>query len=302
MPPTDLQFGFQLTPTADHAVQMDLVRTAEECGLDLVGVQDHPYAPGLVDALPLIAVLAQRCERLRFFPDVASLPLRPPAMLATTIATLDRLSGGRMELGLGAGGYWTAIARMGVERLSGGEAVDALEEGLAIIRALWRDDDQPVTIEGRHHRVEDLRPGPPPAHPVRIWLGAQGPRMLRLTGQVADGWAAPIARYLPYEDWAGANATIDRAARDAGRDPRAVLRIAQLVGTVSDTVGSADAREGDDPVRGTPGQWVELLVRLATEQPFRAFVLWPEQECPAQVRRFAEQVVPRVRDRLRAVE
>lgn len=294
----DLAFGVQLTPTADLAAHRELVQVAEAEGLDLVGVQDHPYVPDFVETFSLIATLLAETERLRFFPDVANLPLRPPAMLAKAAASLDVLSGGRFELALGSGGYPPAIASMGGVHRRPAEAVEALEEAVALLRRLWSDDGQPVDFHGHHYAVAGARPGPPPAHPIGVWLGSQGPRMLHLAGRVADGWAAPIAPYLPYERWPQANALIDAGARAAGRDPGDVWRVAQLVGTVADQPGPAEARAGDDPVRGTPDQWAELIARLASEQPFRGFVLWPEDPSAEQITRFAGEVVPRARTRL----
>lgn len=294
----DLQFGIQLTPTLDVEAQRRIVDTAEADGLDLVGVQDHPYVPTMVDALTLIAELAGRTQRLRFFPDVASLPLRPAPMLAKVAASLDHLSGGRFELGLGAGGYWSAITALGAEHLSPPERVAALREAVEVLRAAWRANGTAVRHDGPHYRIAGVRTGPAPAHPIGIWLGAQGPRTLRLTGEVADGWAAPIAPYLPYEQWPWANALIDEAAEAAGRHARAVVRIAQLVGSVDSRPGDLEVDRGDAPVRGTAEQWSEVIVRLATEQPFRTFVFWPEHESPEQVHRFATEVVPRVRERL----
>ena len=290
----DLQFGFSLTPTTDLAMHDDLVLAAEEGGLDLAGVQDHPYVPTFVDTFSLIATLLARTSRLRFFPDVVTLPLRPPAMLAKTAASLDLLSGGRFELGIGAGGVWDAITSMGVERLTTGAALDALEEAIQIMRALWQPD-RSVRLRGKHYTLDGTPSGPPPAHPVSVWVGAQGPRSLRLTGRIADGWAAPIPSYLHYEKWAEANEIIDEAARAAGRRPEDVLRMAQLVGTVTDGEGDTEARSGAAPVRGTPDQWARLIARLATEQPYRCFVFWPERQSVQQVERFAREVVPAAR-------
>src|SRR5690606_34771174 len=154
-----------------------------------------------VDTFSLVADLLARTERVVVFPDVASLPLRPPATLAKAAATLDRMSGGRFELGLGAGGYWQAVERMGVARRKPAEANAALEESIAILRAMWTPDGGTVRHAGTYYTVDGVRPGPPPAHPIGIWLGSQGPNALRTAGRLADGWAAPIARYLPYEKW-----------------------------------------------------------------------------------------------------
>lgn len=268
---------------------------AEEHGLRLLGIQDHPYVPDYLDTFVLAGTLLAATSRLSVFPDVANLPLRPPAMLAKAAAALDIVSGGRFELAVGAGGYWDAIVRMGVERRSPGEANQALEEAFAIMRALWGTGG-PVRQRGAHYVVDGVRPGPAPAHPIGLWTGATGPKALALTGRIADGWAAPIPSYLPYEQWASANAIIDEAAVAAGRQPGDVRRIAQIVGEITDRPGDIEAERGAAPVRGTADQWAALLSRLATEQPFTSFVFWPERQTLDQVIRFARDVVPAVAD------
>ncbi|MFI6499859.1 LLM class flavin-dependent oxidoreductase [Nonomuraea typhae] len=291
-----MEFGFSLVPTPDIPGHRELVKVAEETGLDLVGVQDHPYAQSQVDAFALIGTLLEHTSRIRFFPDVASLPLRPPAVLANTAATLDLASGGRFELGIGAGGYWRAIATMGVPELKPAQALDALGEAMEIMRTMWRPDQPTVRLSGTYYTVNGTHAGPPPAHPINIWVGAQGPKALRFTGRLADGWAAPIPSYLPYEAWPEANAILDEAARAERRNPADVLRMAQIVGTVTSTPGVLPT-EGADPVRGTPDQWADFLAKLAIEQPFTTFIFWPEHQSVEQVVRFATEVVPLVRQR-----
>ncbi len=119
---------------------------------------------------------------------MANVPLRPPVVLARSAASLDILSGGRVELGLGAGAFWDAIAANGGPSLTPGQGVDALAEAVDIIRAIWDAEGRPVRHRGRHYTVDGADPGPPPAHDIEIWLGAYKPRMLQLTGAKADGW------------------------------------------------------------------------------------------------------------------
>jgi alkanesulfonate monooxygenase SsuD/methylene tetrahydromethanopterin reductase-like flavin-dependent oxidoreductase (luciferase family) len=117
---------------------------------------------------------------------VLNVPLRPPAVLARAAAALDRLSGGRVELGLGAGGFWDAIEAMGAPRLTPGQSVDALEEAIDLMRALWGEGR--VTFEGEHYRLKRANPGPAPRHAIELWIGTYKPRMLALTGREGDGW------------------------------------------------------------------------------------------------------------------
>jgi len=102
----DLLFGLFLTPDAGQPEQiLELARLADTAGLDLLGVQDHPYQPRFLDMWTLLSVVASQTRRIRLFPDVVNLPFRPPAVLARAAASLDILSGGRIELGLGSGAF-----------------------------------------------------------------------------------------------------------------------------------------------------------------------------------------------------
>jgi len=133
-----VRFGWFLVPeAADLGGLVEAARLAERAGFDLIGIQDHPYQRRYLDTFTLLAALATATERVGLFPDVASLPLRHPAMLAKAAASIDLLSGGRFELGLGAGSFWDAIAAMGGPRRSPGEAVEATEEAIALLRLLW---------------------------------------------------------------------------------------------------------------------------------------------------------------------
>jgi alkanesulfonate monooxygenase SsuD/methylene tetrahydromethanopterin reductase-like flavin-dependent oxidoreductase (luciferase family) len=283
----DLHFGY--FPVPEAAQHHELVQQAQLCealGLDLIGIQDHPYQRRFLDTWTLLSFIAARTERIRLFPDVASLPLRPPAVLAKAAASLDVLAGGRVELGLGAGAYWEGVAAMGGPARSRGEAASALEEAVSVIRLVW-SGQRAVTFDGKHYRVRGLHPGPPPAHAIDIWLGAYGPRMLALTGRAADGWV-PSSSYAPPARLKEMNARIDEAAARAGRDPAHLQRLYNVMGRITDgpSGGFLD---------GPPGQWVEQLTGLALEHGMDSFLLAPSEAPEPQLRRFAEEVVPRVR-------
>jgi alkanesulfonate monooxygenase SsuD/methylene tetrahydromethanopterin reductase-like flavin-dependent oxidoreductase (luciferase family) len=279
-------FGLFLVPeAASYPELLRQVEAAERGGLDLIGIQDHPYQRRFLDTFALIADLLARTERLRFFPDVANLPLRPPAVLAKAAASLDAMSGGRFELGLGAGAFWDAIAAMGGPARSPRESVDALEEAIEIIRRSW-GGERSVSFEGSHYTVRGFHPGPPPAHPIGIWLGAYKPRMLALTGRVADGWV-PSLGSRPLEEVAAMARRVDTGASDAGRDPRTIRRVLNVGGMIAD--GPATSR-----LHGPPEHWVETLGELVA-LGFDAFVLWPEEDVLGQVERFASDVAPALR-------
>lgn len=288
----DVRFGFFVSPEATRIDEtLAVARIADEAGLDLLGVQDHPYQRRFLDAWTLIATLLARTERVHVFPDVANLPLRPPAILAKTAASLDALSGGRVELGLGAGAFWPAIAAMGGPDRSRREAAAALTEAVDIIRLLW-SQERSVRYDGDHYRVSGVHPGPPPAHDIGLWLGVGGPRMLALVGRAADGWV-PSNTYIPPERLPAMQERIDRAAREAGRDPAGIRRIYNVMGTV--TTGPATG-----PFAGPVDHWAATLTELVADYGMDAFVFGPEQDDVTQAKRFAHEVVPAAREALAA--
>ena len=111
----DLSFGYFLVPNAADPL-LDTAREVEARGLDLIGVQDHPYQRRYLDTWVLMSMIAAVTSRVGIFPDVANLPLRPPAVMAKAAASIDVLSGGRFEHALGAGGFWDAIEAYGGPR------------------------------------------------------------------------------------------------------------------------------------------------------------------------------------------
>ncbi|HEX3003005.1 MAG TPA: LLM class flavin-dependent oxidoreductase [Angustibacter sp.] len=282
-----LRFGTFLTPLAAAPQRVvELAVLSEQVGLDLVTVQDHPYQARFLDTWTLLSVIAARTERVTVAPNVANLPLRPPVVLARSVATLDLLSGGRVELGLGAGGFAEAITAVGGPTLTAAQRVDALEEALRIVRAVWDEGGaRSIREDGEHYRVHGAHPGPRPAHDVEIWLGAIKPRMLRLTGAHADGWL-PSLGYVGLDALPAMNAAIDAAAADAGRDPADVRRLYNVHG---------DFRgDGRGPLQGPAPVWVEQLAELTLTQGMSTYVLASDD--PDDIRRFAAEVAPGVRE------
>src|SRR3954471_24188122 len=158
-----IELGVFVVPdAAGRDAVVEQVELADRVGLDLVGIQDHPYQRRFLETFALLAFLAARTSRVRLFPDVANLPLRQPAVLAKAAATIDLLSGGRFELGLGAGAFWEAIEAVGGPVRSPGESVEALEEAIAVIRAMW-SGERSVSVGGTHYALAGANTGPPPA-------------------------------------------------------------------------------------------------------------------------------------------
>ncbi len=286
----DLEFGVSVVPLADPPDwAARIARAADRSGLDLVGIQDHPYPRRFLDTWTLIATLVPVTENVRFFPDVANLPLRPPVMLAKSAASLDLLSGGRIEMGLGAGAFWDAVAAMDGPRRSPGEAVRSVEEAIEVMRLVW-SDERSLRFDGEFYSLQGMRPGPQPAHDVGIWVGAYGPRMLDLIGRLADGWV-PSHGHAPPERLPGMHVRIDEAAEKAGRDPGDIRRAYNSSGKIGE--------EGDDPLDGPASRWIETLTDFAIEQGMDTFIFWPSEDHERQTEIFASEVAPAVGEAVR---
>jgi alkanesulfonate monooxygenase SsuD/methylene tetrahydromethanopterin reductase-like flavin-dependent oxidoreductase (luciferase family) len=265
-----IEFGFSIIPLASEYPSLaGTARVADELGFDLLGIQDHPYQWRFLDTWTLISVLAAQTSRIRLFPDVANLPLRPPAVLAKAVASLDVISGGRTELGLGAGGFWQAIGAMGGPIREPGDSISALEEAIQVTRLIW-SGNRGLRFNGNFYSLNGVNSGPRPAHKVEIWLGVYKPRGLALTGRLADGW---LPSNLPPPVLADGHARIDEAAVKAGRQPSDVRRLYNVSGQVTE----------------------EALTELALEHGMDTFILWFEGDVESQLRRFAAEVAPAVR-------
>ncbi|MGC4105233.1 MAG: LLM class flavin-dependent oxidoreductase [Thermomicrobiales bacterium] len=285
----DLRFGIFTTPTAQpaqHAVELAVL--ADQLGLDLATFQDHPYQSSFLDTWTLLAYVAARTERIHVGGNVLNLPLRDPAVLARAVASLDRLSGGRAELGIGAGAFWDGIAAMGGRKLTASEGVRALDEGLEIIRQIWDTSVRGgVRVDGEFYRVSGAKRGPAPAHDIGIWVGAYKPKMLDLVGRKATGWL-PSLSYLPggVADLEAMNARIDAAAVGEERQPDEIRRMLNISG------GFSQAHEGF--LQGPPEAWAEDLAQTALTYGISDFILAADD--PALVELFATAIVPTTRD------
>jgi alkanesulfonate monooxygenase SsuD/methylene tetrahydromethanopterin reductase-like flavin-dependent oxidoreductase (luciferase family) len=292
-----VQVGISIIPDTDSLDRSrELVRVADEGGLAFVGVQDHPYQHHFFDTWSLISTLLAETERISLFTDVANLPLRPPAVMAKAAASIDVLSGGRFELGLGGGALPELIANFGGPRRTPGETVEAIDEAIDVIRLLW-SDERSVSFEGKHYRLNDARPGPRPAHPIAIWVGAFKPRMIRLVGRKADGWL-PSLGMLSRDEMRAGNAQIDEAADKAGREPRSIRRLLNVQGLIGDRTPPRRADLpvgylGGEPLAGPAGWWVDTIAGFV-EDGFDTIVFWPVDTSPEQVERLIADVLPQL--------
>ena len=270
-----LRFATFIGPTHTPAHRpVELAELSERLGYDLVTFQDHPYKADYLDTWTLLTWVAANTHRIGVSGNVLNLPLRqPPAVLARAVASLDLLSGGRVNLGLGAGFFWDAVQAAGGRRLTPLQAVSALDEAIDIIRGTW-DADTPGTldIDGDFYQVQGAERGPAPAHTIPIWLGAHKPRMQQLVGRKADGWL-PSLPVLDPGGLATGSAIIDDAARAAGRDPHDITRLLNIF-----------------PDEQTP----EELAGLTLQNGVSTFVVISDD--PDVLERFANETAPAVRE------
>src|SRR5256886_6593433 len=189
-------------------------------------------------------------------------------MLSKAGTSLDILSGGRVELGLGAGGFWDAIKAYGGPVRTPGESVSALEEAIQVIRLMW-SGRHGIRYGGKFYPLAGAHSGPVPAHPIGIWLGGYKPRMLSIVGRLADGWV-PSYGYVKKPDLLEGNRRIDEAATAAGRDPRSIRRVLNA--------GQLEAEE---------------LVSLVVDYGMDTFLVTDD---PDEMHTYAKEVIPRVRE------
>lgn len=189
-------------------------------------------------------------------------------------------------MGLGAGAFWDAIETMDGPRRSPGEAVRSIEEAIEVMRLVW-SDQKSLRFDGELYSLKGMRPGPHPLHPIGIWVGAAGPRMLSLVGRLADGWV-PSLFWAPPERLPELHGRIDAGVAEAGRQPGEIKRAYNLSGTIG--------TEGDGLLEGSVSKWVEQLTRFAVEFGMDTFIYWPPNDHVRQIEVFAGEVAPAVRE------
>jgi alkanesulfonate monooxygenase SsuD/methylene tetrahydromethanopterin reductase-like flavin-dependent oxidoreductase (luciferase family) len=296
-PGQEVVFGFGAHSGIDEVPELlRMARQADGDGLDVFSLSDHPYIGGRLDAYSSVGFVLGATERLAGFVNVTNLPLRPAPMLARTVTSLSALSAGRIVLGMGAGGRWDRISDMGVPRLSPGDAVDAFEEAIVLIKMLT-GGGPPVTYRGRHYQVNQVDPAPVAA--PAVWTGSVGSKSLAATGRVADGWIPGHAADWLSARYQASRPVIDEAAAAAGRDPRAVRSIFNMPGQITARPLAVTRDHDGRWLGGSPGQWAEELAVAVIEHGAAGFMLFsPQGGTPdiASLARWAREVVPAVRE------
>jgi alkanesulfonate monooxygenase SsuD/methylene tetrahydromethanopterin reductase-like flavin-dependent oxidoreductase (luciferase family) len=290
-------FGLGLE-TGVHQVSEMLghARLADQAGLDVVSVSDHPFVAERVDAYAALGFVLGATNNITGAVIITNLLSRPAPILARTVTGLSTISGGRVVLGLGAGGMEEEIVALGVPHLSPAARVRALEEAIMIVRALSGGGD-PVTFDGEFYHVTGLAPAAAPTPP--IWTGSLGPKALAVTGRHADGW---IPGHLA--DWrstrvAESRPIVDEAAASVGRNPTDVDTIYNVSGRLARAPLPETRDDEGRWVGGGVTQWVEELTFAVLEHGAAAFIYLRrpgDSLSDTTLNLWAHEVVPAVRE------
>jgi probable F420-dependent oxidoreductase len=279
-------FGISINASTDLDPAAE-ARHAEDLGFDMVTVTDHlAGSRPTFETWTLLTWMAAATERIGLGTDVLGLPYRHPAVTAKMAESLDRLSGGRLTLGLGGGGSNQEFAAFGLPGRSRREKIDALEEGLRVIRSLWGEES--ASLEGQHYALREATIAPRPDRRIPIWLGTYGPRGLGLVARYGDGWI-PSLPYCPPERFVELRDVLRRKAEEAGRGPDE-LTYAYNMGVRVDE----QAQKRDRVVIGGADEIVETLTGFI-RMGVTFLNLWPAGDPPEQRERLAKEIVPALR-------
>jgi alkanesulfonate monooxygenase SsuD/methylene tetrahydromethanopterin reductase-like flavin-dependent oxidoreductase (luciferase family) len=300
VPGQDVVFGFGAHSTISEVADLlEMAQQADRDGLDIFSLSDHPYLGERLDAYASIGFVLGHTQHLSGFANVSNLPTRPAPMLARTVTSLSSLSGGRVVLGMGAGGLWDRISDMGVPRLSPADAVDAFEEAIVLVKML-AGGGPPVSYQGRHYHVDRIDPAPVAAPPV--WTGSVGRKSLAATGRVADGWLPGHAADWLSERYRTSRPVIDEAAAAVGRDPGEIRTVFNFPGRITDRPLAATRDPEGRWIGGSAGQWADELTGAVLEHGASGFMLFsPQGGTPDAVSlaRWATEIVPAVREAIK---
>jgi alkanesulfonate monooxygenase SsuD/methylene tetrahydromethanopterin reductase-like flavin-dependent oxidoreductase (luciferase family) len=284
----ELRFGLNV-PTAagpGHDPVATAIR-AERLGFDFVSSSDHPAgtAPNF-ETWTMLCWIAAATSRIGIATRVLGVPYRAPAMVAKMAETFDRLSGGRMILGLGGGSSDDEHRAFGLGVRTPREKVDGLAEAVTIVRGLWSQES--FSFDGRLYRTEAARLEPKPGRAIPIWLGTFGPRALAVTGRLADGWI-PSYGYAAPDELLRMRERVVAAAVTAGRDEDAVTCALNV------DVEIAERPTSDASLSGAPHVVAEQLGELASAG-FTAFNFMPVgPDAEQQAERIVAELVPALR-------
>ncbi|MEV4513926.1 LLM class flavin-dependent oxidoreductase [Dactylosporangium sp. NPDC049525] len=270
-------FGIDI-PASTTVDPVAAARAAEDLGYDFVSTSDHPSGTDPSnETWTMLTWMAAHTSRIGVMPRVLGVPYRNPAMVAKMAETLDRLSGGRLILGLGGGASDEEFRAFGIAVPSPRDKVDGLAEAIELVRGLWTEPA--LTYPGRLHHAVAAPLEPKPARRIPIWVGTFGPRALAVTGRLADGWM-PSLGYAPLDELPRMRDRIAAAAESAGRDPGDITYALNV----------------EVPADETPERVAERLCGL-TRMGFTVLNLKPSGPSRDElVERLAREVLPAVKE------
>ncbi|HZZ07128.1 MAG TPA: TIGR03560 family F420-dependent LLM class oxidoreductase [Candidatus Binataceae bacterium] len=293
------------SPQAGATVKtlLDRAEMAERLGYHSFWLVDHFWSPGmpdvdLLEAVTMMSALAARTERVRIGTLVLCNSFRNPALLAKSLTTIDHISNGRLEVGLGAGWMEQEYRAYGYEFPSVGTRLRQLEEGLQILKAMFTENR--ANFKGRYYTVTDAPNNPKPVqkpHPP-IMIGGAGEKvMLRLVAKYADRWNCPAG----YRDFKKTLGVLHEHCRAVGRDPKDITVSEQLMVCIGANRAEADQKwemaKGRKPfsftaVKGTPDEVVKQLREHVSWGVTMFTMMFADMAPPQTVELFAREVMP----------
>ena len=262
--------GFDSIWLCDHFLTLAPDAYATDAGIARDGARTSDERTGsmpLLECWTTLSALARDTERLRLGTSVLCNSYRLPSVLAKMGATLDVISGGRLELGLGAGWFEREYRAYGIPFPRIGDRIEQLDEAVEIVRRMWTESRP--TFAGKHYTIDDAVCDPPPVQRPRppIWIGGEGDRVHRVAARAADG---VNVRWWSPDRIAARGAYLDAACREFGRDPRTLRRsVTALLVVDRDATRAAATRErftaipAEGHVAGTPDHCLARLREYA---------------------------------------
>lgn len=281
-----IPFGLNVpTAVAGDTDPVAFARRAEELGFDFVSASDHPGSgQPTYETWTMLAWIAAGTSRIGVATRVLGVPWRHPALTAKMAETLDRLSRGRLILGLGGGASPAEFRSFGITPRTPQDTIDGLEEAVWLVRGLWT---QPrLSFDGRLYRTENAGLEPKPSRPIPIWLDTFGNRALAVTGRLADGWIPSYDMAPPRRAKVMRERILDAAA-EAGREAEDIT----CVYNIEIHVGEEDV--GRPGVMWGPSEAIIERLLECTTIGFRAFnFILVGRDHREQAERIAGEVMP----------
>ncbi len=321
-----IDFGLSAQGNPDFAAIKEMALLCEQLGYQAVLLTDHiALSEGpLPECWVTLSALAALTTRIKIGPFASVLPYRHPVLLTKMAATLDDLSGGRLQLFLGAGGWGQAVQKRvyGMDFPPVGERLKRLREAVLVMKAMWNEDGG-ASFQGQYYSLDGAICNPKPVQqPLPVWIGGSRTRLLKVVSEVADGWDTGLSTPQDYDDMA---AILERHCEAIGRDVNEIQRSYNcetvIIAANESEVSKKKSRWFEPILRNKPNHPIEYIrempeeLYLARRAPFAGtpqqiidqigeftqrgvsnFVLnFPDLEKRESLQQFAEEVLPAFR-------